>query len=182
MSDKCDAKTRSGTPCTRTAGYGTTHLGVGRCKNHGGASPQAELGGQVELARREAAVMGRPLDIDPYEAILECIRIAAGEVKYASERVAALDKPMVPTMFGPQLDAWIIARQRMLDRVEKYCVDALKAGVEERMVSVAERWERQIAELCQDLARRFGRDPADPEVKEAIRASLTLIAGGAATA
>lgn len=35
----CGAKTRSGTPCTQVAGWGTQHVGVGRCKLHGGASP-----------------------------------------------------------------------------------------------------------------------------------------------
>lgn len=34
----CGAKTRSGTPCTQRAGWGTDHPGVGRCKLHGGKS------------------------------------------------------------------------------------------------------------------------------------------------
>lgn len=36
--NKCGAKTRSGTPCKRPAGWGTDHVGSGRCKLHGGAS------------------------------------------------------------------------------------------------------------------------------------------------
>jgi hypothetical protein len=38
---KCGAKTRAGGghPCRRMAGHGTAHLGSGRCKYHGGASP-----------------------------------------------------------------------------------------------------------------------------------------------
>lgn len=34
----CDAKTRAGTPCKLPAGWGTDHLGSGRCKLHGGKS------------------------------------------------------------------------------------------------------------------------------------------------
>lgn len=34
----CGAKTRNGTPCKKTAGWGTNHPGTGRCKLHGGAS------------------------------------------------------------------------------------------------------------------------------------------------
>lgn len=34
----CGAKTRSGNPCKKPAGWGTDHVGDGRCKLHGGAS------------------------------------------------------------------------------------------------------------------------------------------------
>ncbi|KIL36217.1 hypothetical protein SD71_09735 [Cohnella kolymensis] len=34
----CEAKGRGGKPCQRPAGWGTSHVGVGRCKLHGGAS------------------------------------------------------------------------------------------------------------------------------------------------
>ena len=34
----CGAKTRAGTPCRRPAGWGTDHVGEGRCKLHGGKS------------------------------------------------------------------------------------------------------------------------------------------------
>lgn len=35
----CGAKTRSGTPCQKPAGWGTNHAGIGKCKLHGGATP-----------------------------------------------------------------------------------------------------------------------------------------------
>jgi hypothetical protein len=35
---KCEAKTRAGTPCRKPAGWGTDHVGQGRCRLHGGAS------------------------------------------------------------------------------------------------------------------------------------------------
>lgn len=34
----CGAKTRAGTPCKQLAGWGTDHVGEGRCKLHGGKS------------------------------------------------------------------------------------------------------------------------------------------------
>ena len=34
----CGAKTRAGTPCQQPAGWGTSHVGEGRCKLHGGKS------------------------------------------------------------------------------------------------------------------------------------------------
>ena len=35
---KCGAKTRAGTPCKQKAGWGTDHVGIGKCKLHGGRS------------------------------------------------------------------------------------------------------------------------------------------------
>ncbi len=34
----CGAKTRAGTPCQQVAGWGTDHVGEGKCKLHGGKS------------------------------------------------------------------------------------------------------------------------------------------------
>src|SRR5690349_3505226 len=34
----CGAKNRQGQPCKRPAGWGTDHVGSGKCKLHGGAS------------------------------------------------------------------------------------------------------------------------------------------------
>lgn len=42
----CGAKTRAGTPCRRPAGWGTNHVGEGRCKLHGGKSTGAPKGNQ----------------------------------------------------------------------------------------------------------------------------------------
>lgn len=39
MANRCGAKTRGNTACNRPSGWGTKHVGVGKCKLHGGASP-----------------------------------------------------------------------------------------------------------------------------------------------
>lgn len=38
MTQYCGAKTRGGGKCQRPAGWGTSHVGEGKCKLHGGAS------------------------------------------------------------------------------------------------------------------------------------------------
>lgn len=40
MKMKCGGKTRNGGKCKQRAGWGTGHVGDGRCKLHGGASPR----------------------------------------------------------------------------------------------------------------------------------------------
>lgn len=199
----CGAKKKSGGTCRLVAGHGTSHVGVGRCRRHGGASPKAEMAGVVTLARREATVMGQPLDIEPGEALLECVRISAGEVQYASDRIAELDPeqivgPVVSTRplkrekgaesstkrveehAGPALHIWILVRQQSMDRLVNYSRIALAAGIEERRVRVAESQAQTFAEAMRRLAVALGFDPADPKVREAMRGSLTLIQGGQA--
>lgn len=200
---KCGAKARSGKPCGRPAGWGTGHAGVGRCKLHGGASPNAEVSGAVELARREAAVMGIPTDLEPHDALLECIRISAGEVRYASDRIAELEPgqatgPVVSTRplkyekgaesetqrveehGPPALHIWIAVRHKAMDRLVDYSRIAIAAGIAERHVKVAEGQAQQLAEAMRRLAEALGFNPADPKVREAMRGSLTVIDGGLA--
>lgn len=105
----CERKTKRGTRCQQRAGHGTGHPGVGACSKHGGSTPNGEVAGQVFLARRDAMAMGVPLDIPPTRGILECIRIAAGEVRYASERIALLQEsdlvgPVTSTVDRPLKD------------------------------------------------------------------------------
>lgn len=51
----CGAKTKRGTPCKRPAGWGTNHVGEGRCKLHGGAStgPKNQKGNKNALTTGE---------------------------------------------------------------------------------------------------------------------------------
>lgn len=197
----CGAKTRAGTPCQLRAGHGTDHVGVGRCRRHGGSSPQAQVSGAVELARREMVAMGRPLDIQPHEALLECVRIAAGEVQYASEQIALLEPeaivgPVVTTRprklqkgaesktervheeGPPALHVWIEVRHRAMDRLANYSRIALNAGVEERRVRLAEHQGQLLAQVIRGILTELG--VADrPEVPSVVRRHLTVVSGQA---
>lgn len=210
MAEICGAKTRRGTPCERQPGWGTEHVGVGRCRHHGGSSPQAQLSGTVELARREWAVMGMPLSIEPQDAILECIRIASGEVRYASDRIAELaeaeavgpvltsklelapredaesdtdlDKdsnqapePVAELRFGPPAGhIWIVMRRQAMDRLVSYSERALRAGVQERLVRVAESQAQLLAEAVRGILTDLGVQD-HPEAPAIVRRHLTLL-------
>lgn len=155
----CNARKKSGGRCSLPAGHGTSHVGYGQCKLHGGAT----YSNTVSSAKKEMAartpVMGLPLDIDPSEALLSCVRITAGEVMYATDRVAelqheeALVQDVVVTEgfnaeYGSHsetktsstatLHLWIKARQDAVDRLARYSKMAIDVGVEERLVRAAE--------------------------------------------
>lgn len=57
---------------------------------------------------------------------------------------------------------------------------ALRAGVQERFVQLAEAQAGTLAEVLKDLVKRLGHDPAAPKTREAMRGALTLVAGGRA--
>lgn len=197
----CGAKTRAGGQCQRGAGWGTGHSGVGRCKLHGGSTPNHELAGAVMLARREAFVMGRPLDVEPHEALLECIRIAAGEVQYASEQIARLEEseavgPTVTTRplkhekgaessvdrvyeeGAPAVHIWIEVRHRAMDRLVNYSKIALAAGIEERRVKIAEQQGQLLVQVIRGVLADLGV-ANHPEAPAAVRRHLTLVSGQA---
>lgn len=203
--DVCGAKNRQGNPCQRHAGAGTSHKGHGRCSNHGGSSPQAELAGVVALVRAEQVVMGRPVDIEPHEAILRAVRIAWGEVEYASEKIAELSAAVGPvvttkvrplslgkegessidtveevTTGPPALHIWIQARHLSMDRAVNYSKIALAAGVEERRVRAAEQWAAGYIDQLKRLVVALGHDLEDPGTREIVVRHLTLLEGGTA--
>lgn len=164
------------------------------------------MAGQLVIARQEATVMGRPLPIDPHEAILQCIAIAAGEVRYASEQIALLELtdavgPVVTTHVrplkhekgaddqsetvqeirheAPALHIWILTRRQAMDRLVQYSATALKAGVEERRVQVAENVGQALADAIRGVLRELGVAD-DPRAPAVVRKHLTLVAGQAA--
>lgn len=83
----CGADTRTGKPCQRKAGSGTTHIGIGRCSNHGGNAP----GGAVKAAREQAELLGAELHMEPHDAILLSMRVEAQWFAHCRWRVRMLD-------------------------------------------------------------------------------------------
>lgn len=197
----CRGLTSSDGHCTKSAGWGTNHVGAGRCRLHGGNAPSTELAGQLILARREYQVMGVPIDISPIDALLECIRIAAGEVAYASNEIARLqpDEAVIPLVsvlerpmkgeYGaelhdvaketktdnqPQLHIWIRVRQQAMDRLVAYSATAIKAGVDIALVHIAEQTAQRLATAVGGILTELGvRD--HPEAPNVVRKYLALL-------
>jgi hypothetical protein len=172
---KCGAKTRTGGTCGRPAGWGTD-FNHGRCKLHGGRTPTGRKGNARAALGHELQIMGMPREVDPHDAMLQCIYIAAGELDYATERVGELKRAMVPTLFGPKLNEWINVRQQAMDRLVSYSKIALAAGVEERRVRVAEQQGAQIVQVLRGVLTELG--VADhPDVPAIVSRHLRAAAG-----
>jgi hypothetical protein len=176
--ETCGAKKRQGEgTCTRPAGWGTDHPGVGRCKLHGGSTPSQKRKAEVEIIRRAAASLGIVPDehVDPVEQMLELVSEAARNCEFYRQLVSQLPTHPEPDKFvaghtdddgvdiEPHWERGEIgvygrtyhqsgiptgeAKTHILvqmydderDRLASYITAALKAGVEERRVRLAER-------------------------------------------
>lgn len=89
--DICGAKRRRiQAKCTRPAGWGTDHPGVGRCKLHGGSTPAGRRAATIAKVKQDLAEWGGRLDITPPQALLDLVQTKAAEVAYWDRLVAEL--------------------------------------------------------------------------------------------
>jgi hypothetical protein len=89
---RCGSKQRrrDGT-CTLPAGWGTDHVGVGRCKLHGGNTPSQVANARTEQARRAVATYGLPVAVDPGEALLAEVARTNGHVLWLVDVIRRQD-------------------------------------------------------------------------------------------
>jgi len=167
---KCGANTRSGGKCGRPAGWGTDHPGVGRCKLHGGSTPNHEVAAQKETARQAVERFALTadddaVDIDPRDSLaielhrshravefLSCLVNELGldiygETYHVSGIATGEAKPHV--LWG----MWMEERKHL----RAVAAEAARAGVEARRLELAEQTAHTIATLLRAI---FG----DPEL------------------
>jgi len=89
--ERCSAQTRGGEPCKKARGWGTGHVGFGRCRLHGGLSPSGIKAAGVQQARLAVRAYGLPREVDPHSALLEELHRTAGHVAWLGSQVAGLD-------------------------------------------------------------------------------------------
>lgn len=170
------------TTCTQPAGWDTPHPGIGSCKLHGGSTPNHVAG--AERIKAEQAVLraqqtyGLPVDVEPGEALLGLVRVAAGVVGWLGAQVAQLDLgDLTAEGRTHPLVALYLEERKHLAQVSR---DTLAAGVAERRVRLEEAQGQLLVGLLERVIRRLGADPMDPEVREIVREELVAIEGGQA--
>ncbi len=165
--DTCGARNRAGNPCRRPAGWGTDHPGAGRCKLHGGNTPNGRKQGQrllaEQLVRREAGQLLDELAVTakhPLDALLEALDHAGTMVAALRLLVAGLElaseHDILQTVTGPRFfvttpgltglkptgegapHVLVALYGEWLDRYGKIAKLALDAGIDERRTQLAE--------------------------------------------
>jgi len=200
-------KKRGEGTCTRPAGWGTNHVGSGHCKLHGGSSP----GGVLFAARQEVGLngsfgMATMIDVSPQEALLTCVRLAAGHVAYATHKVAELQQEEEIQRLeetsertfvtdegkdlttveekdkGPAVHIWIKVQHECMDRLARYAKSAIDAGIEERKVRLAERWIEVLTDVLDGVFKDLKLTPAQRKAAPTIvQARISRLEAGEVT-
>ena len=103
-----------------------------------------------EIARRECISLGIPIEIDPGEALIRALWEAAGNVEFYRAKVAGMGIDLLAVEKGPAGAAkevpspWVLLYNDERDRLKNISVAAIKAGVEERRVRMAEADAREL--------------------------------------
>jgi hypothetical protein len=112
-------------------------------------------------------LMGRPIDINPLDALLWCIRIVAGEVQWLSQQMAEITSKEEWTEFHPylgrQLHLFARERQAATDRLARYSQQAVSLGLHERAVRLAEQYGEMLANLLNGIFTDLALTPAQQE-------------------
>jgi len=82
VSRACGARTKSkGTPCTLVRGWRTDHPGSGKCRWHGGNSPNGKKYAATERAKTAAELLGLPLgNGDPFDLLTSAVQHAQSQL------------------------------------------------------------------------------------------------------
>lgn len=174
----CGARKSDGHECRRPAGWGTTHIGIGRCKTHAGNSAPHR---KNAIKQDAVQFMGAPKDINPLDAIIWCIRITAGEVEWLSAEIAKvpMEDWIEVAYIGKQMNVLQRARADAQDRLVRYSRDAIQLGLAERAVRLAENFGAMLARLLENIAQELHLSRAQKEQwPRIVRRQLILLEGG----
>lgn len=168
--------------------------GAKRCRRHGGGAPQVKAK-EVERveARKNEEIMRRALpfgeskDVDPLKALLKLISDKAQEVEWLRYRVEELgDRARIwgpsdhQEGIGPMgavdmttskagAHTWWVMLRTAEDQLAKFVTAALKAGVAERQVQLA---EQQAAVMVGMVQRALASLTLPPDLLEAAHAAF----------
>lgn len=175
---RCGAIYKGRPPCKLPAGWGTSHVGIGRCKLHGGCTPGQVAAAQREVARRAVVTYGLPLEVDPRDALLAEVHRCAGAVAWLAQRVGDLDETTL--VAGGAFDGpspWYVLLMRERRHAREVYRDAITAGIEERRIRLAEQQGAMLAAVITDIVTALGHNPTEPRTAAIITGSIQRIIG-----
>jgi hypothetical protein len=155
---QCGAKKRNGGKCTMAAGWGTNHPGTGKCKWHGGSMPNHVKAAAKDELRK---LLGTEKEMNPFEAIMWCIRIRAGEVEWLGKKMADLERDawVESTLVGKQFHLYARERQAAMQDLVRFSQIAISMGIAERYVRLSEVYGQTIAKLIEKVVNKLDPSP-----------------------
>lgn len=177
----CGATKRNGKACKREAGWGTDHVGRGRCKHHTGST---NVGRRV-AKQLELVDMATPIkNITPGVAIHGVLALAAGQLAYATQKVAGLDEDELVAMgaFGPYKNIWLDIQRTCMHDLADYAKKAADMGLAERQGALAEAQTELVGKMLEAVVQELDLSPKQQKALGPAlrRAQLTVVEGGKA--
>ncbi|MFI1165644.1 hypothetical protein ACH4UM_19015 [Streptomyces sp. NPDC020801] len=154
------------------------------CRYHGGAARQslkaAEQRVTEEKARALVETYGRKIETTATEALLEEVQWTAGHVAWLRERVQEIESDAVvagtdrehPLVWGVTREksggedygtteeavpnVWLRLYQQERAHLVKVCSEAIKAGIEERRIKLAEQQGALVAQAIRAILNDLG--------------------------
>ena len=168
---KCNGRLRTGKGlCGQTAGMGTPHLHVGRCKLHGGCSPTHVINAERIMTVQACETYGLPRDVEPHVALLEEIARTAGHVDWLGAKVRG-EEDLGEKSF--ELRLYKSERHHLVD----VCKAAITCGIAERQVKIAEAQGQLIVRVLDGVLEAIGVDREDETVRKEVSRQLRLVSG-----
>lgn len=165
---RCKSHRRDGQPCAQYRMNGQMV-----CKMHGGKNPAALAKAAARVAEQRAAAevarLGVRKDVHPAEVLLDLVHWTAGEVDYWRQRVAQIEDADLTwgttrvkeggddrgTTHEAKPHVAYSMLERSSDRLAQYAAAALKAGVDERRVRLAETQGALVADVIRRILTRL---------------------------
>ncbi|WP_286189399.1 hypothetical protein [Sanguibacter hominis] len=141
--------------------------------------------------------LGLSRDVSPSEALLEEVRWTAGHVDWLRDRVREVERdelvwgktkwkqtdsadgPIEETVETASTSVWYDLYERERKHLVAVCTAALRAGVEERRVRLAEAQGEQVAAVIKAILGDLQLTAAQQErVGEVVPRRLRLLSGG----
>lgn len=169
--------TDPGGPCANSPMHGQTV-----CHAHGGRAPQNRTAAKARQAEADAEKalrrFGEPVDTTPTEALLDAVKWTAGYVAWLREKVASItsDEKLVwgqtrnkvggedrGVTYEAGPNAWLVLLGTWHDRLVRICAEAIKAGVAERQVRLAEQQGALVADVIRKILGDLELTPAQQQ-------------------
>ena len=140
----CGARKRqSEGTCGNRAGFGTDHVGLGRCKYHGGSTPTQRKAVEAQVIEAKARTMfGRAFDDTPVGNPLDVFAELAGTVRgwlrTMQALVEELGTPGYAALTGEQIRAEVQLFERAMDRANTVLSTYAKLNIDDRLARISE--------------------------------------------
>lgn len=144
----CGAKTKTGSPCRMFAGQGTSHVGIGRCFKHGGASPThekhaAKISLQQRLHSEAEALTGE--EAQPHRILKSLMQTTGGRLRWLDKELSREHTAEAERLFKQE--------RQHLSWVAKMCSEA---NVEQIEATLKQAEAEALARLVRVAAQHAG--------------------------